>query len=188
MLKFIFIRLNTYIIMNKIGLIITINKFKHYFETNQITLLCESIDEAKNKLVEHVANDFSNLNIYYPFELVEFEYHWFGQQNVNNNAFYYRLFIDGQWHNPWNEQDIYSDVLDKIQANEESNPPNFDEIYGEPDPDENTVNKFTMEQNEEIHEFEKKLTDIIKQSKNINIKEDQVKECKCKQCKENHPE
>lgn len=174
--------------MNKIGLIITINKFKHYFETSQTSWTCESMDEAKDKLVEHIAKEFSNLNIDYPFDLIDFEYHWFGQQYVNTNAFYYKLFMEGVWHEPWDHQEIYSDVIDIMQANEESNPPNFEEIYGEPEPDEDTVDNFTMDKNEQIHEFEKKITEIIKQSKNISFKEDQVKECKCDKCKGNHQE
>jgi hypothetical protein len=174
--------------MNKIGLIITINKFKHYWETSQTTMLCESMDKAKDKLVDHLAKEFSNLNIDYPLELSDFEYHWFGQQYVKSNAFNYKLFMEGVWHEPWEHQDIYSDVLDKMQANEEADPPNFDEIYGEPDPDENAIDHFSMEKNEYIYEFEKKLTEIIKQSKTANFKEDQVKECKCEKCKENHEE
>lgn len=186
MLKFFFIRLNKFNLMNKIGLIITINKFKHYFETNQLTYMCESMDKAKDTLVDHLVKEFSNLNIDYPSEFSDFEHYWFGQQYVNTNAFYYKLLTEGVWHEPWEHQDIYLDVLDKIQANEEDNPPNFDEIYGEPDPDENIVDKFSMEKNENIHEFEKKLTEIIKQSKTVHFKEDEIKECTCKKCKESH--
>lgn len=171
--------------MNNIGLVITINKFKQYFETSQSTLICESIDEAKYKLIDYLAKEFNNLNIDYPFDFSDFEYNWFGQQYVNTNAFYYTLFIDGAWHEPWEHQDIYSEVLDKMQTIEEANPPNFDEIYGEPNPDEDTVDKFSMEKTEQIHEFEKKLTEIIKQSKTLNFKEDHIKECECEKCKEN---
>lgn len=185
MLKIFFIRPNDFNLMNKIGLIITINKFKHYFETSQTTWLCESVDEAKDKLVDHLAREFSSLNIDYPFDLVDFEHHWFGQQYVNTNAFYYKLFVEGIWQEPWEYQDIYSVVLDKMQANEESNPPKFEEIYGEPDPDEDATDNFSMEKNEQIHEFEKKLTEIIEQSKTVSFKEEQVKECKCDKCKEN---
>ncbi len=172
--------------MNKIGLVITINKYKHYFETNQITCICETMDEAKDKLVEYLANEFSILNIDFPLDLADFEHLWFHQQYVNTNSFYYKLFMEGVWHEPWDHQDIYSDVLNKMQAYEESNPPNFEEIYGEPDPDENKVDHFSLDKDEQIHELEKKLTEIINQSKTVQIKEDQVKECKCEKCKESH--
>jgi hypothetical protein len=184
--------------MNKIGLVITINKFKHYFETSQITLLCDSIDEAKDKLIEYLSKEFCALNIDYPLDLADFEYHWFNQQYVNSDAFYYKLFIEGSWREPWEYQDVYSDVLDKMQLDEEAEPPNFEEIYGEPNPDEDTNDNFSMENNEHIHEFEKKLTEIIKQAKTVNfkedqikedqIKEDQIKECKCDKCKETQSE
>lgn len=157
--------------MNKIGLIITINKFKHCFETNQTTMICETIDEAKNILINHLTKEFSNLNIDYPFDLIDFEYHWLGQQYVNTDAFTYKLFINDKWHEPWELQEIYSDVLDKIQANEEADPPNFEEIYGEPDPDEDIIDKTQI-----IHEFEKELTDIIEQAKTSNLKKKSDKE------------
>jgi hypothetical protein len=174
--------------MNKIGLILTINKFKQYFQSSQMTWSCDSLEEAKYKLIEYIANEFYNVNIDYPFDLLDFEHHWFGQQYTNTNAFNYKIFMEGEWHNPWDDQEIYSDVLAKIQAAEESNPPNFDELYGEPDGDGDAENNSTMEQNDEIHELEKKLTEIIKESKKTTFKEDQVKECKCDKCKENHPE
>lgn len=172
--------------MDKIGLIVTVNKFKHHFETNQTTWSCESIDDAKNKLVEFLAKELSSLNIDYPFDLSDFEYIWFDKQYVNTNVFYYKLFMEGQWREPWDHQDIYSDVLDKMLEHEQSNPPIFDEIYGEPDPDEEKIDNFSMENNEQVREFEKKLTEIINQSKNVHLKEDLVKECKCEKCLESN--
>jgi hypothetical protein len=52
-------------------------------------------------------------------------------------------------------------------------------------PDEDIINKFSMEQNE-IDEFEKKICEIIKQSKEVDS-DNQVKECNCSRCKEAHP-
>jgi len=186
MLKYFFIKLNDINLMNKIGLIIIINKFKNYFETSQTNFVCDSVSDAKDKLVEHLAKELSILNIDYPNDFIDFEYHWFHQQYVNTSAFNYKLFTDCVWCEPWEHQEIYSDVLDKMLANEESDPPNFEEIYGEPNPDEEVIDKFSMEKNEQIHELESKLTEIIKQSKTVSFKEDQVKECKCEKCKENH--
>jgi hypothetical protein len=162
--------------MNKIGLIITINKYKHYFETNKTQLICETIDEARDILINNLTKEFSNLNIDYPFDLIDFEHHWFNQHDVKMDAFNYDLFIKDKWCKPWELQEIYLDVLDKIQANEEANPPNFDEIYGEPDPDEDIIDKFPIDKNEVIHEFEKKLTDIIEQAKTSNFKTKEEKE------------
>jgi hypothetical protein len=172
--------------MNKIGLIITINKFKRYFETQQTTLVCETIEEAREKLLEYLSKELECLNIDYPLDLTDFEHYWFGQQYINTNAFYYKLFMEGSWHEPWDQQEIYSDVLDRIEKNDLLDPPVFDEIYGEPNPDEDTVDNFSMENDEQIHELEKKFTEIIKQAKIANIKEDSVKECLCEKCVEAH--
>lgn len=167
--------------MNKIGLIVTINKFKYYFETSQTTFSCDSIDDAKDKLVEHLAREFATMKIDFPLDLTDFENEWFDKKYVNTNAFYYQLFMEGNWHEPWDQQDIYLEVLDKMLQEEYNNLPNFEEIYGEPDPDEEIIDKFPME-SEKIHEFEKKLTEIIKNAKDIHFKEDSVKECKCDKC------
>jgi hypothetical protein len=174
--------------MNKIGLVVTINKFKHYWETSQTTWSCDTIDEANEKLINHLAKELGNLNIDYPLDLADFEHQWFNQQYANSNAFYYGIFMEGVWHQPWEHQDIYSDVLNKMEQNEQVEPPNFEEIYGEPDPDEDKIDNFSMENNEQIHEFEKKLTQIITDAKSVSFKEDQVKECKCEKCKQSYDE
>jgi hypothetical protein len=41
-----------------------------------------------------------------------------------------------------------------------------------------------MENDECYQEMENKLKEIISQSANLKIKEDQVKDCKCKSCQE----
>jgi hypothetical protein len=122
------------------------------------------------------------LNIDYPLNLIDFEHHWFNKQYINSNAFYYKIFMDGNWHEPWDNQDIYSDVLDKMLEEENNNPPNFNEIYGEPNPDEEVIDKFSMNNNEDIHDLQTKFTEIIKNSNSIKLKDDQVKECKCDKC------
>jgi hypothetical protein len=171
--------------MNKIGLLIRINKYKQYFESEQKTFVCDSIESAKTELINVLVKNISHLNIDYPDDFNDFEYQWF-QRYIKVNAFDYNIFINNEWVEPWELQEIYSDVLEVMQQNEEANPPNFDEIYGEPNPDEEVVDNFSMEKSEQIHEFEKKLTEIIIQSKTCNFKEDQIKECKCEKCKENN--
>jgi hypothetical protein len=161
--------------MNQVGLIITINKFKNYFESKQKTWSCESIENAKSTLVEYLVEQFKNLNIDYPSELIDFEYIWFDRQYVNANAFNYQIFIDGNWCEPWEAHDIYFDVLDKMLEQECANPPNFDELYGEPDPDETEVEKY---------DFDKKLEDILKNAQTLDLHEEEVKECRCNTCLE----
>ena len=52
---------------------------------------------------------------------------------------------------------------------ESSNPPDFETIYGEPNPDEEVNDNFTMEQSEDILKFEKKLAEIMTNAKNIDF-------------------
>lgn len=167
--------------MNNIGLIVTLNKFNTYFETKQETFICESEEKAREELINLLVNNFKSLNIDFPQELVDFEYIWFKQQYVNCNCFDYKLF-NSKWSEPWEPQDIYSEVLDRMFDEDSKNPPDFSEIYGEPNPDESKQDKFTMENDEKIQELENKLKEIISQAKTAHVKEDQVKECKCEKC------
>lgn len=167
-----------------IGLVITVNKLNHYWDTTQLTFVCDTLDNAKKTLVNNLASQFYVLNIDFPLELAEFEYIWFKQQQVEANSFYYKIFMNESWSEPWDIQEIYADVLDVMLEMETNNPPDFSTLYGEPDPDENANNKLEMDQSDEIIEMEKKLTEIIAQSQTLHAKEDQVKECKCEQCKQ----
>jgi hypothetical protein len=177
--------------MNKIGLIVNINKYKHYFETSNATFVCDTIDNTKEKLINHLVLQFGNLNIDYPMDLTDFEYIWFKENYVNTNAFSYFIFFqsdqDTKWCQPWDLQEIYDEFLDKMVEKDSTNPPDFDAIYGEPNPDEEVDDKpVTMEQTEEIEHFEKKLNEIMTNAKNVEIRENQVKDCDCERCKEGY--
>lgn len=163
--------------MSQIGLIVTINKFKNYFTSNQKTWICETIDEARAKLVEYLADELNKINIDYPTELIDFEYIWFDRQYVNCNAFNYKIFVENNWCEPWESQDIYYDVMDKILEQEYKNPPDFDQMYSEPNPDEDVIDRDDCD-----YEFEKKMEDIMNKTKNIDLKEEQVKACRCEKC------
>lgn len=170
--------------MNKIGLIINISKYNNYFETSNTTFLCDTIDEAKGKMIEYLVTQMGSLNIDYPMDLHDFEYIWFKQTYVNTNAFTYFIFNDTKWHQPWDLQDIYDEFLDKMIEKDSLNPPDFDTIYGEPNPDEEAEDNFAMEHSEEIQELEKKLSEIISNAKNADTHEDLVRDCDCERCKE----
>ena len=186
--------------MNKIGLIVDINKFNHYFETSNATFICDTIDEAKDKMIEYLVTYMGSLNIDYPMDLHDFEYIWFNQNYVKTNAFTYFIFNGTKWYQPWDLQEIYEEFLDKMIAKDSLNPPDFDTIYGEPNPDEENEDNFTMdhEQNEQIQELERKLSEIISNAKNtgidgdgdghahghVNMDTDMVKDCDCDRCKE----
>lgn len=171
------------------ALIVFVNKFVNTFETKQQTFICSSIEETKDKLINYLSNEFSCMNIDYPLELADFEFYWFGEKYVNTNSFYYKIFANDIWSEPWDSQEIYNDVLDKMHEIELNNPPNFEEIHGEPDPDSEVIDNFSMENNEQIHELEKKLTEIVEQAKLCEVQDgaqvDEIKECKCLRCIKN---
>ncbi len=170
--------------MSKIGLIVNISKYNHCFETSSANFVCGTIDEARDKMIEHLVTHMGSLNIDYPMDLHDFEYLWFKQNYVNTNAFTYFIFNDTKWYQPWDLQEIYDEFLDKMIEKDSSNPPDFDTIYGEPNPDEEAEDKFTMEHNEEVQELERKLSEIISNAKNAEMHEDTVKDCECDRCKE----
>jgi hypothetical protein len=174
--------------MSKIGLIITINRFKTYFESNSHTTLHETINDARNKLVEILVENFKHINIDFPNNLVDFEYLWFKQQYVNANAFTYKIFDNNHWVEPWDSDDIYDDVLIKLEEYEIQNAPDFSKMYGEPDPNSmiDTDDKSNIEYNEQTHEFESKLKEIISQAQSISVKEEEVKDCSCEKCQEGY--
>lgn len=170
--------------MNSIGLVVNIFKFNHNFDTSNATFVCESLEDVKKNLINYLISQLGNLNIDYPMDLTEFENIWFKQNYVNTNAFNYFVFHDNKWSQPWELHEIYDEFLDKMIENDSSNPPDFEIIYGEPNPDEEVNDEFTMNQSEDILKFEKKLSEIMTNAKNIDFKEDQVKDCDCDKCKE----
>ncbi len=174
-------------LMNKIGLVLTINKYSTYFETNTVYNFYDSLEIAKQSLIDIIFSNFKQITIDYPSDLIDFEYLWFKEQYVKTNAFVYQIYYNDTWSEPWDSQDIYEDVLEKIQDYENKNIPDFSKIYGEPNPDMEDDN-FTYshtEQNDEFkqtNEFEQKLKEIISLAQSTQLKDDLVKDCHCPQC------
>ena len=111
-----------------IGLIIIINK---YLSQELLTFNLASIDEAKDKLISVLIDKFKNLNIDFPLLLSDLEYLWFNEEAIDLPIFSYKIF-DDIWTNPWEEQDIYSDVLDKLHEIEINTIPDLSKLYNEP--------------------------------------------------------
>jgi hypothetical protein len=172
--------------MNKIGLSLTVNKFTTYFESIPYFLICETLENARTEMVNILVTHYKKFHINYPHDLSDFEYQLFNQQYVKADAFVYKIYQNDRWEEPWDTQDIYDDVIENIVNEEIKNPPEFSEIYGEPDPDENIINKFTMENDECYQEMESKLKEIINQTNTVKFKEEQVKDCKCQLCQEGY--
>jgi len=167
--------------MNKFALVLTINKYSTYFETQTIYNIYDSLEIAKQSLIDIIFSNFKNINIDYPTDLIDFEYLWFKEQYVKTNAFVYQLCYNDKWSEPWDPQDIYDDVLEKIQDYENKNVPDFSKIYGEPNPDMEEDDNFTSNHTEQSHEFEQKLKEIISSAQN---NDDLLKDCNCSQCQE----
>jgi len=172
--------------MNKIGLFLTVNKFSNYFESRTYTEVSENLDELKDKLIKILVDNFKQINIDFPDNLVDFEYHWFKQQYVKANSFTYKVFSDNKWNEPWDLDELYDDVLLKLEEYEIANVPDFSQMYGEPDPDVDIPDNFTIENNEQTHELEIKLKEIISNAQNSSGKSDEVKDCPCEKCQEGY--
>jgi hypothetical protein len=168
--------------MNKFGLVITINKYSTYFETHTIYNIYDSLENAKQSLIDIIFSNFKNITIDYPTDLIDFEYQWFKEQYVKTNVFVYKIYNNDTWSEPWESQDIYEDVLEKIQDYENKNIPDFSKIYGEPNPDMEEDDNFTSNHTEQNNEFEQKLKEIISSAQSTQLKDNLVKDCHCPQC------
>lgn len=175
--------------MNKVGLTVTINKYKTYFASIQTSIVCDNIDDAYTELVKYIVAHFTPLNIDFPLELDEFENIWFNQTYVSADAFTYKIFHNNSWTEPWSRQDIYDDVLEIMLAHEEANPPDFAKIYGEPSEDTPEMEdkiapeKFTEKliKNKDIEEIETKMKTIMEEAKHNGLEHELT--CNCDNCK-----
>ena len=80
--------------MNKFALVLTINKYSTYFETQTIYNIYDSLEIAKQALIDIIFSNFKYLNIDYPTDLIDFEYIWFKEQYVKTNAFVYQIYYN----------------------------------------------------------------------------------------------
>lgn len=160
--------------MNNIGLTVTVNKYVTSFQSNTVTFVCDTLDNIKTELIKCIAEQFNYLNIDFPLNYCDFEYHCFDTQPVKGDAINYGVFNNNVWSSPWSLQDIYSDVLDYLQEKDNACPPDFSKIYGEPNPDEEQPDDFKFENSEHIN----------KPEPSDDNKKDELPVCDCNQCKE----
>lgn len=172
--------------MNNIGLSLTINKFTTFYESTPHFIMVDSQESARKEIINILNTHYKKFHIDFPSDLSEFEHEVFGHTYVHADAFVYKLFINNKWEEPWETQDLYDDVIERIIKEESDDPPDFSDIYGEPNPDESINDKCTMENDEYSQEMEKKLKEIMTQSSTVKMKDDQVKDCKCKSCQEGY--
>ena len=101
--------------MSKFGLIVTINKIN---ESIQSTFTCLTIDECYIELIKHISCIFNTLQIDFPIKLDDFEYIWFQNEYTKNSSFTYFIFENDKWITPWCNEDIYIDILNKMEEYE----------------------------------------------------------------------
>jgi hypothetical protein len=86
--------------------------------------------------------------------------------------------MDNKWSEPWDCDDIYNDMLIKMEEYEIQTVPDFTQMYCEPDLE--TEDNFDCQT--EI--FESKIKEIISHSDEIKDENSYVKDCSCDKCKE----
>ena len=104
--------------ISKYGLFINMNKYNNQCEIFHSTHICNSLDDCKNKLIDYLVLQFNNLYIDFPLDILDFEYIYLNQNYINTNIFNYSIFHEDQWIHPWEHQDIYTDVLNKLHEND----------------------------------------------------------------------
>lgn len=175
--------------MNKVGLIVTINKYKTFFTSVQTSIVCDSIDDAYTELIKYIVAHFTPLHIDFPLELTDFENIWFNQTYVNADAFTYKLFHNNKWEEPWTQQEIYDDTLEVMLAHETANPPDFSKVFGEDsindNPESNNFSNNFTENNikdTDIDIIESKMKSIMEEAKNNGLEHELT--CNCGNCME----
>ena len=165
-----------------IGLSITFIKYTKRFEILNEYLICDNIDQAKEKIIDYIVKQIQYINIDFPLEFENFEYIWFENNYINTNMINYKLFINNDWIEPWDLQELYTDVLDKLQEKIYATEINFSELFEETNEDNAIDNNVNLEHDIKFDDFEKKMHNIFKNIDKINIKDDFVKNCKCDNC------
>ena len=100
--------------MNKIALSLTINKYVNYFESISHFLIFDTLENTKSELINILVTHYKKLHINYPHDLTDFEYELFSQNYVKADAFVYKIYYNERWEEPWESQDIYDEVIEKI--------------------------------------------------------------------------
>lgn len=151
--------------MNKLGLIVTINKYKNYFSSVQSYIVCDDMNEVRLELIKYLTSHFSLLNIDFPISYDDFENIWFNQTYVNADVFSYKIFSNNDWVSPWSLEEIYDDVLEAMLIHENKNPPDFSELYGEPTQD--VIEETSETSDTSKQEYEPVFTTPIQEARGI---------------------
>ena len=145
-----------------IGLIITINKYTSWFSSSTETFTFNTLEETQNKLVSYLTDILININIDFPQDLDDFETLWFNEKYTTLSFFNYRLFNNDLWSDPWDNQEIYSLVLENLIKVQQEQNINYEQLYGEPTIDE-TSGFYSNEGNnieaDDLDELDRKINE-----------------------------
>lgn len=177
--------------MNKLGLIVMVNKFKNYFSNTHSQIVCDTLEEAKKELITYLVAHFTPLKIDFPDNLEEFHNIWFNSTYIVADVFNYKIFHNDNWIEPWSQDEIYEDVLDCMHKYEIENAPDFSKIYNEPAyEDSETAQPEKEAESEDLSQskFFSKDTDVQTietaiQNIIMNAKESEIhNNCNCSNC------
>ena len=150
-----------------IGLIATVYKYNKYFEPITQTFVADSLDIARDILINFISSNINNLQIDYPLDIDDFEYIWFDNQYIKCDLFSYKIFMDNKWleNNLWGNQEIYTDVLQYMFVKEIIELKNVVQDYDNENENENeNENKDDNEINDKNDEEKiNKMIEIMKQ-------------------------
>ena len=107
-----------------IGLVVYISNKRNVSEK---TFNINTLEEAKTELINYLALEFIKLNVDFPTNLNEFEYIWFDYYSMDHldTIFNYNIYHNDLWTKPWEQQEIYDDILDKVIDLEINNGKNY---------------------------------------------------------------
>jgi hypothetical protein len=132
--------------------------------SNEKIFYAINLDSCKKLLIEYLASLLKNINIDFPDDILDFEYIWFQQTFMESSFFSYD--VDNE--EPWEYQEIYEEVLEKLLQIEHANIPNFSELYSEEEEEDYNYSNIA----EQEHENALEKFDQV----------EQVEECKCAKC------
>jgi hypothetical protein len=156
--------------MSNFGLIIIINKYNKHFQSIIKTFQLSSLDEAREKLVEYLAEELNKEEIDFPIELEDLRYKWFNETYVDCDIFSYKVY-DNNFTEPWESQDIYSDVYDLMFNKECDKEIDYTTLYSENKLSEEDEKKYIESENnlfdnmtDDVKDIETNMRNIIKNS------------------------
>ena len=123
--------------MNKLGLIININGYNNKFFNFEKTFICNDLNHARLILLNYLSSNLNILNIDYPLNFDELDYYWFDGNHIDAKIFSYKIFDNTKWIEPWDYDELYSEILEIMNKQEIETAPDFSKLYSENDDNDN---------------------------------------------------